>query len=309
MNKQVVLILLCLMLAVGGLSLLQKPDIEDPAATPTAVASTPPKATPSTTPTPVAEATPKKPWGLDPSQTRKRPVITNGRLKAHMFSDGPDGLARSGFGPSAEAVYLVITPEGIPKRVAMTASLRSALVEDAEFSKPIESTGSPRRRVFKFEKPAKGWIPGPYQVMLKAARGKSVFGHLRFEILKKKPSRKSKFEEPDYLDLQEELDSPKRSTFTTATPKIHLRVATHKIPQGTPVKTIWSAVEVDRLVDGELVAVSERAAPDPEKDCIFVYSPPRGGFLKGAYKVDIYFEDEKVGSQAFFVQRAVETKE
>lgn len=309
MNKRVVLILVCLMLAVGGLSIYQK---RGPSSDPSAQTSATPVAAPSATASPIAQSTPeasastggdKKPY-IPP-----RPAKVSGRLKAHLFSTSPEGDAMTTFPLNTESVFLILTPEGIPNRVEMKAALRSALVEKAEFSEGVSDTGSARRRIFKLDKPAKGWTPGPYQVMLKAARGKSVYGHLRFEIAKTNNVPKTSYKAPHYLDLSEELKSPKRSTFTTETPQIYLRVATYEIPEGTPVRTIWSAVEVNGLTAGELVAVSERAAPDPKKDCIFLYSPPYGGFLKGAYKVDVYFEDQKVGSQAFFVQPPLPPKE
>lgn len=303
MNKRVVLILLCLMLAACGLSVYQKPA---PTATPSVQATATPSASPVSQATPEASASgegEKKPY-MPP-----KPAAVSGRLKAHLFSTSPEGDAMSVFPLNTESVYLVLTPEGIPDRVEMTAAIRSALVEDAAFGEGVADTGTPRRRVFKLDKPAKGWVPGPYQVMLKSARGKTVFGHLRFEIAKSDKVETARYKAPLYLDLTEELNSPKRSTFTTDTARIHLRVATFEIPEGTPVRTIWSAVEVTGLTSGELVALSERPAPPPEKDCIFVYTPPYGGFLKGAYKVDVYFEDLKVGSQAFFIQPPAPPKE
>lgn len=294
------------MLAAGGLSLLRKSDdapnpqaSATPSTVASPVASPTPLATTAVEPTPAVASANPKPYRRPP-----RPRIKGG-LKAHLFSTSLEGDSMSSFAADTKTIYLTLTPVGIPERVAMVAAHRSALVEDADFSAPVSSTGSARRRIFKFERPAKGWIPGPYQVMLKSARGKSVFGHLRFEILRPNQKPAKAYPIPEYLDLSEELKSAKRSTFTTASPKIYLRVATYKIPEGTTVRTIWSAVEVKRLDTGELVAVSDRSAPSADKDCIFVYSPPPGGFLKGAYKVDVYFEDQKVGSQAFFVQRPV----
>ncbi len=274
------------------------PDLLEVTPTPTPVETPLTDATPA-----VAEAQPQK------SPTRPpRPSRVNTRIKASIFSSSRDGEARTKFSPTTETIYLTATPEGLSPRAQVTASFRSLLESDTKFSSPVLGEASPKRRVFvfAFPRPSEGWIPGPYQVVVKPTEGDTVLEYGRFEIAQEGESLTTNFPEPEYLEITDDPNGDPRSTFDTNARTIHLRVATHQIKPGTQVRSVWSAFDVDKLEKGELVAVSSISAPGPEQDGLFSFEAPPGGFLTGAYQVDIYFEQDLVGSQAFFIKTPAE---
>ena len=320
MNKWVVLILLILAAVAGGLSTMRESS-DSPAPHSTSspvVVSSPAETTETPEPQESSNQTPENsgqastsgtttrpkssPFGKRPSWAKK-PRNLGGKVKAVVFSDQANGDAKTKFPAGTQSIYLTVTPEGIKDEVELVAAYRATLDEKAEFSDPVQSSGPPRKRLFRLSPPKEGWRSGPYQVLLKAKKGKKSFTHVRFEILKKGETTKSRFPKPEYLDLLADVNSnDSTSVFDSSIKKIYLRVATYAIEPGTQVRSVWSAVDVDKLTPGELVATTELSAPGKEQDAIFNFLPPRGGFLVGSYQVDVYFEQVKVGSQAFFIK-------
>jgi hypothetical protein len=328
MTKWVTFLLLLLALLAYGLSQMRPvPDQSvDATATPSVVATKtpepaaptpaqpkdpkfgpPPAPTASGTPAvPTSTATPSQVGKTDPfsSKVNKPAQTVAGRIKAAIASDSADGSALTKFPASTEAVYITATPEGLNDKVEVVASYRSVMDENAEFSSPANSSGPPRKRVFRLAAPAEGWIKGPYQVVFKAKGTDSVLGLSRFEVLDPEATLPKSMPEPIYLDLVPDLeaDTKPQSSFSKSDDKVFLRVAAPKLPSGAMIRTVWSALEVDKLTSGELIAVSERPDPGVGKDAFFTYEAPPGGFHSGSYKVDVYFGQVLVGHQVFFIE-------
>ncbi|MFA5504699.1 MAG: hypothetical protein WC314_19350 [Vulcanimicrobiota bacterium] len=287
----------------------QTPDAPEAPASPQALATSGPIKAPNFGPPPGSEPTPLTPTSTpgatavksDPFSAQKQAVPITGTIKATIISDSVSGLARTKFALDQEAIYLTATPEGLDDQVEVVASYRSVMDESAPFSAPVNSSGPPRKRTFRLSAPENGWEPGPYQVVLKAKNSDQVLGLDRFEILAKDHVPES-MPDPEYVELVPNLEAEKPQTsFKSEDQKIFLRVSGQELAPGTNIRTIWSAVEVDKLQSGELIAVSNRPAPGPGKDAVFTYEAPPGGFHSGSYKVDVYFDQELANSQAFFI--------
>lgn len=263
---------------------------------------------PKTGATPVAEATPavdSTPSGEVASQQGSKPARPqtpiSGTVKATVFSESSGGPSRNLFSPNTESIYLTMTPEGIKDKVELVAKYRSVLKEEAPFSPDFESSGPPRRRTFRLTPPEKGWTEGPYQVVLSPKGSAQVVGLARFEVGKEKDDKPHP--KPEYLDLVPDLEATDHQTsFSSKDKELILRVDSHALADGSVVRAVWSAVEVDQLTTGELVLVQSEPAPGEDKDTAFFLEAPPGGFHTGSYKVDVYFDDDLVGSQAFFIQ-------
>ena len=322
MNKWVVLILMALAFLAGGLSFFTMGQKRGVGTSPTPVQTTPSlEETPTpvtSTATPISSApattggsVPRRPQTQSPFDSNPKAPTSKaeGRVKALIFSESPSGNARTRFNEDTESVYMTMTPEAVADDVEIVAKFRSALNEKDEFSEPVQSSGPPRRRTFRFARPKDGWTKGSYQVMVKVGWDAEVLTLTRFEIASPK-SDPPTYKDPEYLELVRDASSTETvSIFYTNDQEILLRVATFELPTGVVVRSVWSAVEVDKLTPGELVAVSDLQAPGPEQDSIFKFTPPRTGFLPGSYRVDIYFDQQLVGSQAFFVQPPPPTPE
>jgi hypothetical protein len=332
MNKWVVLILMALAFAAGGLSFYQMgqrtaataPASQTPlaAASPAASASATPVAESTATPgrvqlasgtlkgpnfgrPPGAGGSPSGSGGASPAPSTK-PALVTGEIRAHVFTTEPGGPARTEFAPTTKNIYLTLSPVGMRDSVELVASIRSVMNEGEPFSQPVQSSGPPRLRTFRFAPPANGWQSGPYQVLIKPAGSEQTLLMSRFEIQKSGTPAEQPYAKPDYLRLIEDTSQPDKtsSVFSSDDPQVHLVVDSSKVPEGVKVRTVWSVVEVDKLTPGELFAVSELSPPGPEQDPLFTFAPPKGGFLPGSYRVDVYFGQQQVGSQAFFVQPA-----
>lgn len=322
MNKWVVAILVILAFVAGGMS-MYKMGQQSAIAIGSATPSSPPSAVASQSPT--AEATPviirptsvttKEPHFGRPGKpgTDRKPGnatggkagIVMGEISAHIFSTKPDGPAQTRFPQTVGDVYLTLTPVKMSESVELVASTRSAMSEGAGFGAPVQSSGPPRLRTFRFAPPEGGWIPGPYQVVVKPTGSEQVLLLSRFEIEKPDAPKPAAYEAPEYLDLVSDptADAP-QSVFDTNDQQIYLIVPSKK--PGIKIRSVWSAVEVDKLTPGELLAANEVSAPAAGQDASFNFTPPKGGFLPGSYRVDVYFDQQQVGSQAFFIQPAPE---
>lgn len=319
MNKWVVAILLVLAFAAGGLSMYKMGQNAGPSyssATPTSSAA------PEVSPTPVATGEGEKPLakptrvtgrephfgrpGSNASPAARKPGVVMGQINAHIFSTKPDGPALTRFPSGTTDIYLTLTPIKMRDDVELVASLRSAMSEGAAFSEPVQSSGPPRLRTFRFAPPKEGWVPGPYQVVVKPAGSEQVLLLSRFEIEKPDAPKPVVYEAPEFLSLTKDTqEQTPQSVFATDDQQIYLIVSSGKVA-GKKVRSVWSAVEVDQLTPGELVAASETTAPSEGMDASFNFAPPKGGFLPGSYRVDVYFDQQQVGSQAFFIQPAEE---
>lgn len=326
MNKWVVAILLVLAFAAGGLSMYkmgQQSAATGAPPTPGTVSAASATAAPSSQEQPVARptrVTSREPHFGRPGQPGsaatpgagsspgpgKKPGVVMGQIQAHVFSTKPDGPALTRFPKATTDVYLTLTPVKMRDDVELVASFRSAMSEGAAFSPPVQSSGPPRLRTFRFTPPEGGWVPGPYQVVVKPAGSEQVLLLSRFEIDKPDAPKPPTYEAPEFLSLtlDTEAQTP-QSVFHADDGQIYLIVSSGKV-SGKKVRSVWSAVEVDKLTPGELVAASETTAPGVGMDTSFNFAPPKGGFLPGSYRVDVYFDQQQVGSQAFFIQPAEE---
>lgn len=258
------------------------------------------KKTPNATPKDPKD--PNKPAKVDPfSPKKKAPRPVSGAIKAVILSNKAGGSAKTKFPKDTTDIYLTATPDGLNNRVEVVASYRSVMDENASFSTPVPSSGPPRRRTFRIAAPESGWAEGPYQVVFKVKDSDQVLGIDRFEITDQ--TAPADTPKPEYLDLVPDLVAEEpQASFTKDHKEIILRVSAQELAKGSPIRTVWSVVEVDKLTAGELVAVSMQPAPGEGKDAVFTFQAPRGGFHSGSYKVDVYFDQVPVGSQAFFVQ-------
>lgn len=258
--------------------------------------------------TPAGEATPANestPSGEVASQQGSKPARPQtpvaGTVKATVFSESSGGPSHNLFSPKTESIYLTLTPEGMKDSVELTAKYRSVLKEEAPFSQDFESSGPPRRRTFRLTPPKEGWTKGPYQVVISPKGSAQVVGIARFEVGEEKD--KKPHPKPEYLDLVPNLEATEHQTsFSAKDKELILRVDSHGLADGSVVRAVWSAVEADQLTTGELVLVQSEPAPGEDKDTAFFLEAPPGGFHTGSYKVDVYFDDDLVGSQAFFIQ-------
>ncbi len=317
MNKWVVVLLVALAFAAG---LLSNKLGQQPAATATSTPLPAASAPAVAQATPAVETAPSS--GLPRRNSGKGPHFGNpprpgsspagavatssgaiqGEIRAMVFSTEPGGLSLTRFSPSAGNIYLTLSPVGMPEDQELVASFRSTASENAPFSAPVQSSGPPRLRTFRFAPPDGGWVSGAYQVVVKPAGGEQVLTVNRFDIAKADAATPAKFESPEYVHLGNSKDNnAPGSVFSAEDQRIYLRVASYKVP-GTPIRSVWSAVEVQELTPGELFAVTETVAPGEDEDALFTFDPPKGGFLPGSYRVDVYFDQQQVGSQAFFIQ-------
>ena len=324
MNKWVVLVLMLLAFVVGGLSfrMMGAPGAPvAPADQPVALASasqSPLGVEPEASMTPARPAPgsrkPRDPHFGTPPQTgtgtsvaaappRQNVTLPTGaEVKALIYSSSADGDSMTRFPHSTSAVYLTVTPQKVSDKLELVASYRSALNENEPFSEPVQSSGPPRRRVFRLTPPEKGWSPGPYQVVVKPAGSDQVLTLSRFEVEKPGVAPARSFAAPAYLDLLKEVGAEAgTAVFDQTDEQVLLQVDSSKVPPTSRVRAVWSAVEVEELTPGELIAATELAV-DPNADALFKFDPPKDGFLPGSYRVDVYFDQQKVGSQAFFIQ-------
>lgn len=339
MNKWVVLILMTLAFVAGGLSFYKMGQLAPSTASQAGGTASPLPAVASASPTVVASASPlaadstpealasrtikgpnfgrppgtrpntppdgkATPGGVTSPGAGKAPLVT-GEIRAHIFSTEPGGPARTRFPKGTGNIYLTLSPVGISDKVELVASLRSAMDEKAPFSEPVQSSGPPRLRTFRFAPPAGGWVSGPYQVLVKPAGSEQVLTLSRFEVEPASQPTPQAMPTPQYLNLLTELSNPDQSSsvFTQNDPSIHLVVDSLNLPPGVTVRSVWSVVEVESLTPGELFAATE-TSPGRDQDALFSFAPPKGRFLPGSYRVDVYFDQQKVGSQAFFIQPA-----
>ena len=323
MNKWVVLLLMVLAFLAGALSFRSGGlKAVSSSATPIAVADSP------TVVEAVSEsATPKIPtnrrrsgkdphFGPPPGRSKKNGEPTPGANKAAkkiagaaisalVYSTSIDGASRTQFPADTGAIFVTVTPFAVPDKVELVASYRNVLKEDEPFSAPVQSSGPARKRSFRLSAPEGGWPSGPYQLVIKPEGSDQVLTLSRFEIAKAGAAEPEPFPKPEYMDLVSTAeDEDARSVFDQKDPQVGLLINTEGVPESTMVRTIWSAVEVDKLTSGEVVAVSEKAAPGPGKDAFFTFTPREGYFLPGSYRVDIYYDQQEMGSQAFFIQPA-----
>ena len=259
--------------------------------------------TPQASPTPgVAKS---DPFSTGPAKVQQ----VAGTIKAVTFSSSSGGPSQTKFPPDTASIYITATPESLKNEIEVVAAYRSVLDEKAEFSPPVDSSGPPRKRVFRLVSPDGGWKAGPYQVVFRVKGGDQVLGIERFEILGADEVLTTEFPAPEYLDLVPDMgeSTPASNSFLSTDKEILLRVSASELKPGTAIRTVWSVVEVDLLTAGELVAVASQPAPGPGQDAIFTLEAPPGGYHSGSYKVDIYFEQELAGSHAFFVQAPART--
>jgi hypothetical protein len=335
MSKWVVLFLMALAFVAGGLSFYKMGQLATPsptaqgsgrpapsttttpdlvpspqAATPVALASRTIKGPnfgppPGTKNQPVSGATP--PTSGPQTATNVKPSLVTGEIRAYVFSTKPGGDARTRFPKTSGPIYLTVSPVGMRDSTELVASIRSAMDEKASFSEPVQSSGPPRLRTFRFAPPKEGWISGAYQVIVRPAQGEQVLTQARFEIDPAEQPTPIAMPTPQYLNLMTDLSDPSRSrsVFSQSDAAIHLVVDSAELPPGTSVRSVWSVVEVERLTPGELFAATE-STPGTDQDALFTFVPSKEGFLPGSYRVDVYFDQQRVGNQAFFIQPAEE---
>jgi hypothetical protein len=252
---------------------------------------------------PVAGTQKVDPFSKDKPKKQSPQPMVQGIIKAVSLSSAPRGNSQTKFPLKTDEIYVTVTPEGLNDEVPVVASVRSVLKESTEFSAPVESSGPPRRRTFRLTPPGDGWTSGPYQVVFRVKGTDQVLGLDRFEILGAKEKLPSDLPEPEYIDLVPDLQAEEpQTTFSSQDGEILLRVSAQKLEPNTEIRTVWSAVEVDRLTTGELISVYALPAPGVGKDAVFTFESPPGGFLSGSYKVEVYFDQELAGSQTFFIQ-------
>lgn len=323
MTKWVTLLLLVLAVLVYGVSRMRPVPEPDAVGTPAARTASPAPITTPETAEPVALENPVPPTqrttrapsfaaskpnlgkpAKDPtSRPGKSVAPVKGSVKAALLSDSTGGPSKTNFSPDTENIYLTITPELIKDDVELVARYRSVTKDDSEFSKDFESSGPPRRRSFRLVPPKSGWESGPYQVVVSPRDSQQVVGIARFDILKPDEKRSASHPQPEYIDLVPDLEALEaQSSFSAADKELFLRVDAQALDSGSVVRTVWSAVEADQLTPGELVDISTQPAPGEGRDAVFSFAAPPKGFQAGSYKVDVYFDDELVGSQAFFIQ-------
>lgn len=312
MNRWVVLLLMTLAFLAGSLSFRQGGNSSPPPPSPTPLAT--PSAEPLAVASPAAGDPVRKPF-RDPNfgpapgaagsdqPALKTPRLAQASISATVFSSSLDGPSRTQFPAGSGPIFMTVTPLGVPDKVELEASYRNTLKEDEPFSSPVQSSGPPRKRTFRLSPPPQGWLKGPYQVVVKPAGSDQVLTLARLEITPKDAPAPAKHPAPEYIDLVlTPQDEGPRSVFDQKDPQIGLLVYTEGVPESVMVRTVWSAVEVDKLAPGEIVAVSEKAAPGPGKDAFFTFTPKEGDFHPGSYRVDVYFDQQEMGSQAFFIQ-------
>ncbi len=312
MNKWVVFLLMALAFLAGALSFRS-----GDASPPLAVASATPRDRPSpavsasTTPgavsTPHVRATREPSFGLPPRRGDKKSgpksAPAGASVSAYIFSNALDGPSQTAFPAKAGNIFMTVTPIGLPRGVELEASYRSSLKEDSPFSEPFQSSGPARKRSFCLTPPEGGWSSGPYQVVVKPVKGDQVLTVARFEITEKDAPPAAKHPTPEYMDLvSSPNDQEARSVFDQTDSQIGLLVNTAEVPESVMVRTVWSAVEVEQLAPGEIISVSEKSAPGKDRDAYFTFNPSKSGFLPGSYRVDIYYDQQEMGSQAFFIQ-------
>lgn len=322
MNKWVVVLLMLLAFLAGALS-FQSGGLRavSSSQTPNAVSDAPTVATVTESATPKISANRRRGvkdphFGPPPGRSKKSgepssvgnppaKKIAGAAISALVYSTSVDGASRTQFPADTGAIFVTVTPFAVPDKVELVASYRNVLKEDAPFSAPVQSSGPARKRSFRLSPPEGGWASGPYQLVIKPEGSEQVLTLSRFEIAKPDAAEPEPFPKPEYMDLVSSAeDEGARSVFDQKDPQIGLLINTEGVSESTTVRTIWSAVEVERLTSGEIVAVSEKAAPGPGKDAFFTFTPREGDFLPGSYRVDIYYDQQQMGSQAFFIQPA-----
>lgn len=321
MNKWVVLFLMALAFLAGALSFRSGGIGGGPVATSTPSVPEPQRSagpveatsTPSTSIT--TQRTAREPhFGLPPGRRDKETAqkeatqprrLAGASISALVFSTSVDGASRTRFPAESGPIFLTVTPFAVPDKVELMAAYRNSLKESEEFSAPVQSSGPPRKRSFRLSPPSGGWSSGPYQVVIKPAGSEQVLTLSRFEIDKKGAPEEPVYPTPEYIDLvSSPEDEDARSVFDQKDSQVGLLINTEGVPETVMVRTVWSAVEVEQLTPGEIVAVSEKAAPGPGKDAFFTFIPREGNFLPGSYRVDVYYDQQEMGSQAFFIQPA-----
>ena len=320
MNKWVVFLLMALAFLAGAMSFKNGANTSTPVASaspqsqPTpqisATADVTASATPLASVSPEARTSREPSFGVPPKRGDKKssspkslPPGTN--ISAYVFSTTLDGPSQTVFPVDTDSVYMTVTPIGLPRGVELVASYRTSLKEDAPFSEPVKSSGPQRKQNFRLTPPESGWASGPYQVVIKPVNSEQVLTIARFEIAKEGASADPTYPTPEYIDLvRSPQDKEARSVFDQTDGQVGLLIDTGQVPESVTVRAIWSAVEVDQLASGEIIAVTEKQAPGKNRDAYFILNPSASGFLPGSYRVDVYYNQQEMGSQAFFIQPA-----
>lgn len=324
MNKWVLLLLIGLAFVAGWFASSSSPPTSNSALSPEVSSRSPlPQSSPSPTPEPTIAATPSirptgthaphfgtPPTGSEPTTAShpgsSSPALVKGEAKAIIFSPDAHGRSFTQFAPSTPKIFVILTPNGIPDEARLVASYRSAIKQGEPFSSPVPQSGPPRRRIFELTPPKQGWTPGAYQVVIKPYKSEQILSLARFEIEKSPTTLSTAYPKPGYLELSKDSNSEEALTvFNRTDPHIFLRIDTSQVPQKAQVRTVWSAVEAKGLTPGELVAVSEIQAPGPGQDAIFTFDPPKEGYYPGSYQVDIYYDQQYIGNQAFFIESSL----
>lgn len=227
-----------------------------------------------------------------------------GEVTAIVLSSKKDRGFETRFAADTKEVYIEVATRNMDPKTRLEASFRITKNKEGKFSTPVIEDDLTRRRTFTLKEPPGGWKPGAYQLIIRISSSDKILSLSRFEIKKPDAPPANTYPSPEYMELTNSLEAESSGTnvFEETSSQIYLRIDSSKLEPGVEISSVWSAVEVSELAPLELIATSTLPAPSSEEDTVFTFTPPRGGFHPGSYRVDLYFDQVIVGSQAFFIE-------
>ncbi len=248
-----------------------------------------------TDPPPLATASPQ--LEAEPTASPPPPGSSKSRLKAAVLTSDPKNpVDQAEFPLEADSLHLLVSLQPTSRKSEFRCRFTQA-GKDLTESVSEEVAPGQRQVNFEWKRPAKGWPQEPIQVSLYLQDG--LLLRKTFQFTERPPEVGY---QPKVTLTEDPHQEKPRFTFTTGVHEhIFLVVATEELPQKTPVRAVWIAKDVEGFEPDELLGEWTIKSGPPTEDGLFMFSAPQGGFIPGSYQVDVYFRQQLVSSQNFWI--------
>ena len=239
-------------------------------------------------PTPAVERTPRavtNPFnrgGGRPAMGNKDPWVE--LLALTTDEDTPDGVQQT-FSPQAGEIFVRIKPHLTEANQTLRGACYSLADPSTKSSDGVALGEGEQDVVLSFEPPGETWVVGSHR--LEVTYKEEIIGQLDFRVEGEQPEPDAHSFSRLLLTLEPTGKAQAQERFSVRDGAIYLVVGSSKLEPGTKIHSVWSAVKVPGLGEGEIV---DRSTAEAEKgrDNLFTFKPPKKGFLVGSYRVEVY---------------------
>ncbi len=245
---------------------------------------------------------PVRPAAVDPFSRGGRPSPQAPALPKDAFvellalSDDPEEqLIKTRFAATTSEIHLTVKTGKVEAGKTLktiwfpTADPDQRTVDSAVTSEQAET--------FSLAQPSQGWFDGDYTVQVEVAG--EVLGETTFTI-----EAPEVVENPlEYAVLTVDLSTIEAAErLTDDLENIHLVVGSGSLEPGTPIRAVWRARSVPEFDPDEIVNSLTVEAAGPDKDVLFSFKPPRGGYHAGSYSVTLFVDRDQVQILDFSIE-------